>query len=294
MFSGCITALVTPFKNEELDIDGLRENIRFQVRAGVKGLLVCGSTGEAPNLTEGETEKVIETAVIEAKGKVKVIAGAGTNSTHKSCKQIKRAEALSVDAVLVVAPYYNKPTQEGLYRHFRACAEATGLPLIVYNIPPRSVVNILPATIERLIKDCPNIVAVKEASGSLDQTSEIIQRCAERVTVLSGDDSLTLPILAVGGKGVISVVSNIVPLDVQALVDDFLSGRVEEARRRHLKLFPLIKALFIETNPIPIKAAMALLGMPAGEPRLPLCPLSSQNEPVLRQALKNYGLNLKD
>ncbi|MEO0004905.1 MAG: 4-hydroxy-tetrahydrodipicolinate synthase [candidate division WOR-3 bacterium] len=294
MFSGCITALITPFKNGGVDIEGLRENIRFQLRAGVKGVLVCGSTGEAPNLTDAETEMVIETAVSEAKGKVKVIAGAGTNSTHKSIKQIKRAEALGVDAVLVVAPYYNKPTQEGLYRHFRACAEATALPLIVYNIPPRSVVNILPATIERLIKDCPNVVAVKEASGSLDQSSEIIQRCAERVTVLSGDDSLTLPILAVGGKGVISVASNIVPIDVQGLVDDFLAGRVEQARMRHLKLFPLIKALFVETNPIPVKAAMALLGMPAGEPRLPLCPLSPQNEPLLRQALKNYGLNLKE
>jgi 4-hydroxy-tetrahydrodipicolinate synthase len=294
MFSGCITALVTPFKDDRLDVDGLRANIRFQVRSGVKGLLVCGSTGEAPNLTEIEWEDVLETAVAEAKGRTMVIAGAGTNSTHKSIRQIKRAEELGADAVLVVAPYYNKPTQEGIYRHFRACAEATGLPLIVYNIPPRSVVNILPATIERLIKDCPNIVAVKEASGSLDQTSEIIQRCAERVTVLSGDDSLTLPILAVGGKGVISVVSNIVPADVQAMVDDYLAGRIEPARQRHLKLFPLIKALFIETNPIPVKAAMVLLGMAAGEPRLPLCPLSSQNEPVLRQALKNYGLNLKD
>lgn len=294
MFSGCITALITPFKNDQVDEEGLKENIRFQIRAGVNGVLVCGSTGEAPNLTEAETERVIETAVIEAKGKVKVIAGAGTNSTHKSIKQIKRAESFGVDAVLVVAPYYNKPTQEGLYRHFRACAEATNLPLIVYNIPPRSVVNILPATIERLITDCPNIIAVKEASGNLDQSTEIIQRCAERVTVLSGDDSLTLPILAVGGKGVISVASNIVPEDVQAMVDNFLSGRVQEARTRHLKLFPLIKALFIETNPIPVKTAMNLLGMPAGEPRLPLCPLSPQNEPILRQALENYGLIFKE
>ncbi|MGQ9708399.1 MAG: 4-hydroxy-tetrahydrodipicolinate synthase [bacterium] len=293
MFSGCITALVTPFKDDGLDINGLRENIRFQLRAKVSGVLVCGSTGEAPNLTTKEWERVLEVAVEEARGKTKVIAGAGTNSTHKSIKQIKQAEGLGADAVLVVAPYYNKPTQDGLYRHFRACAEATSLPLILYNIPPRSVVNILPATVERLVKDCPNILAVKEASGSLDQSSEIVVRCGDRVTVLSGDDSLTLPIISVGGKGVVSVVSNIVPADVEGMVKDYLAGRIDAARERHLKLFPLIKALFIETNPIPIKAAMNLLGMAAGEPRLPLCSLSKENEPLLRRALINYGLVLE-
>jgi len=195
--------------------------------------------------------------------------------------------------VLVVAPYYNKPTQEGLYRHFRACAEATRLPVILYNIPPRSVVNIMPATIERLATDCNNIAAVKEASGNIDQTSDIIVRCGERIIVLSGDDSLTLPILAVGGKGVISVVSNIVPGDVQAMIDDYLNGQIESARRLHLKLFPLIKALFIETNPIPIKTAMNLLGMAAGAPRLPLCSMSRENEMLLRRALEKYGLHLK-
>ncbi len=293
MFSGCITALITPFKNGDLDIKGLKENIRFQLSAGVSGILVCGSTGEAPALSENEREKVIEVAVKEAKGKLKVIAGAGTNSTQKSVKEIRRAEELGAEAVLVVVPYYNKPTQEGLYRHFRACAEATKLPVIVYNIPPRSVVNILPATLERLAKECPNIVAVKEASGSLDQVSEILVRCGQRMTVLSGDDSLTLPILSLGGKGVISVVSNIVPKDVEGMVRDYLEGRVERARERHLRLFPLIKAMFIETNPIPVKSAMNLLGMPAGEPRLPLCPLSKENEPILRKALTGYGLSLR-
>lgn len=301
MFSGCITALITPFKNGNLDIAGLQENIRFQVAAGVSGVLACGSTGEAPTLSETEWERVIEETVNLIRRQtgdggrktVKVIAGAGTNSTEKSIKQIKKAEELGADAVLVVAPYYNKPTQDGLYRHFRVCAEATKLPVILYNIPPRSVVNILPATVERLAKDCPNIVAVKEASGSLDQSSEIVIRCGERITVLSGDDSLTLPILAVGGKGVISVVSNIVPGDVEGMVQDYLNGKVEKAQERHRKLFPLVKALFIETNPIPIKAAMKLLGMPAGEPRLPLCPLSRENEPVLRRALENYGFTLR-
>ncbi|MGC8797318.1 MAG: 4-hydroxy-tetrahydrodipicolinate synthase [candidate division WOR-3 bacterium] len=294
MFSGCITALITPFKNGALDIEGLRENIRFQLSSGVKGILVCGSTGEAPNLSEEEWGTVVETAVTEAKGRTTVIAGAGTNSTQKSVKQIKKATELHADAVLVVAPYYNKPTQEGIYRHFRACAESTNLPLIVYNIPPRSVVNILPATIERLVNDCNNIVAVKEASGNIDQVSEIILRCGDRITVLSGDDSLTLPMLALGGRGVISVVANIVPADVQAMIDDYQQGRVESARKWHLKLFPLIKALFIETNPIPVKAAMNLLGMPAGEPRLPLCSLSSDNSIILRRALEKYGLSLKN
>ncbi|MCX7732236.1 MAG: 4-hydroxy-tetrahydrodipicolinate synthase [candidate division WOR-3 bacterium] len=293
MFTGCITALITPFKEEALNLDGLRENIRFQLQTGVKGILVCGSTGESSSLNETEWELVIQTAVAEAKGKIPVIAGAGTNSTWKSVRQIRRAEELGVDAVLVVAPYYNKPTQEGLYQHFRACAEATRLPLIIYNIPPRSVVNIQPATIERLANDCPNIVAVKEASGNLDQVSDILIRCGDRITVLSGDDSLTLPILSLGGRGVISVVSNIVPNDVQALVDDYLGGNTESARRRHLKLFPLIKALFIETNPIPVKAAMNMLGMPAGYPRLPLSPLSSGSKELLRRALQNYGLNIR-
>ncbi|NPV13461.1 4-hydroxy-tetrahydrodipicolinate synthase [candidate division WOR-3 bacterium] len=290
MFSGCITALITPFKDGVLDVDGLRANIKFQLAAGVSGVLVCGSTGEAPSLTEEEWEEVVGIAVSEVKGKIKVLAGAGTNSTQKSIKQVKKAEELKVDGVLIVAPYYNKPTQEGLYRHFRACAEATKLPVIIYNIPPRSVVNVLPATVERLAKDCPNIVAVKEASGSIDQSSEIIVRCRERVVVLSGDDSLTLPILAVGGKGVISVVSNIVPKDVEQMVRDYLGGKVDAARQKHLKLFPLIKALFVETNPIPVKAAMNFLGMAAGEPRLPLCPLSPEASAILHRSLVEYGL----
>src|SRR5512136_686332 len=210
-FSGCTTALVTPFKGARVDIEGLRANVRFQLKNRVSGLLVNGSTGEAPNLSSAESERNLAAVVAEVRGRVKVIAGAGTNSTAKSVKQAKRAAALGADVLLVVAPYYNKPTQEGLYRHFRAIAESVELPIIVYNIPPRSVVNILPATIERMAKDCRNIVAVKEASGSLDQSSEIIQRCGNRVTVLSGDDSLTLSILAVGGRGVISVVSNIAP-----------------------------------------------------------------------------------
>jgi 4-hydroxy-tetrahydrodipicolinate synthase len=289
-FSGCITALVTPFRRARLDVDGLRNNVRFQLKNRVSGLLVNGSTGEAPNLSPAEWERNLSAVVAEVRGRVKVVAGAGTNSTAKSVKQAKRAAALGADALLVVAPYYNKPTQEGLYRHFRAIAESVELPIIVYNIPPRSVVNILPATVERMAVDCSNIVAVKEASGSLDQSSEIIQRCGNRVTVLSGDDSLTLPILSVGGKGVISVVSNIAPLDVSKMIEHYLAGKVELAAGMHRRLFPLIKAMFIETNPTPVKAAMDMLNMAAGEPRLPLVTPTEANQKAIRQALVDYGL----
>jgi 4-hydroxy-tetrahydrodipicolinate synthase len=289
-FSGCTTALVTPFKGTRVDIEGLRENVRFQLKNRVSGVLVNGSTGEAPTLSSAEWERSLVAVVAEVHGRVKVVAGAGTNSTAKSIKQAKRAAALGADALLVVAPYYNKPTQEGLYRHFRAIAEAVELPVIVYNIPPRSVVNILPATIERMARDCRNIVAVKEASGSLDQSSEIIQRCGDRVTVVSGDDSLTLPILSVGGKGVISVVSNIAPLDVSKMIEYYLAGKVELAAGMHRKLFPLIKAMFTETNPTPVKAAMNMLNMAAGEPRLPLVAPTEASRQAIRQSLIDYGL----
>ncbi len=289
-FSGCYTALVTPFKGARLDIAGLRQNVRFQRKTRVSGRLVNGSTGEAPSLSSDEWERTLAAVIAEVHGRVKVIAGAGTNSTTRSVRQAKRAAVLGADALLVVAPYYNKPTQQGLYRHFRAIADAVELPIIVYNIPPRSVVNILPATIERMAKDCANIVAVKEASGSLDQSSEIVQRCGNRVTVLSGDDSLTLPILSVGGKGVISGVSNIAPLDVSKMIEHYRSGKVELAAGMHRKLFPLIKAMFIETNPTPVKAAMNMLSMAAGDPRLPLVPPSENSLKIIRQALIDYGL----
>jgi len=290
VLSGCITALVTPFKKGRLDTTGLRRNVRFQLRNRVSGVLVAGSTGEAPTLTEAEWERSVIAVKRVVGRRAQVIVGTGTNSTVKSVRQTKRAEALGADAVLVVAPYYNKPTQEGLYRHFRAVADSVEIPVIVYNIPPRSVVNILPATIERLARDCRNIVAVKEASGSLDQTTEIVQRCGDRVTVLSGDDSLTLPILSVGGKGVISVVSNIVPFDVAELVEHYFAGEVELASGLHRKLFPLIKAMFVESNPTPVKAAMNMLGMAAGELRLPLVAPSAESLRTIRQALLAYGL----
>ncbi|MEO0086064.1 MAG: 4-hydroxy-tetrahydrodipicolinate synthase [candidate division WOR-3 bacterium] len=291
MLSGCITALVTPFRNGRLDIAGFRRNVRFQIRNGVSGLLVAGSTGESPTLTAEEKERLLDVAKAEVDGSgIPVVAGVGTNDTARSVEQARAARKAGADALLVVAPYYNKPTTEGLFLHFRAVAEATELPNIIYNIPGRSGVNIAPATIERLCRSCSNIVAVKEASGSLDQTTEILCRCGNRVTVLSGDDSLTLPILAAGGKGVISVVSNIVPGDTSSMVEHFLAGRLSEAQRLHWRLFALIKVLFIESNPIPVKAAMEILGMAAGEPRLPLCRPSDEHLAIIRQALVDYGL----
>jgi 4-hydroxy-tetrahydrodipicolinate synthase len=288
--SGCTTALITPFKNGRLDTAGLRANVRFQLRNGISGLLVAGSTGEAASLTQEEWNRAVGTVVSEVKGRVMVMVGAGTNSTHKSVAAVRRAKKLGGDAALVVAPYYVKPTQEGLYRHFRTIAEAVDIPLVVYNIPGRSAVNIAPATVERMVRACPNIVAVKEASGSVDNATELCIRCGDRLTVLSGDDSLTLPILAAGGKGVVSVVSNIVPKDVELMLAAHFASQPGRATAMHQALYPLIKALFVETNPIPVKAAMDMLGMAAGEPRLPLTPLSASGRKVVRQALRSYGL----
>lgn len=290
MFQGCTTALVTPFRGRRLDIAGLRRNVRFQVKGGVAGLLAAGSTGEAAALSDSEWERVVAAVVAEARGRVPVMAGCGTNNTARSVPKLRLAKKLGADASLVVAPYYVKPTQEGLYRHFRALHDAVDLPMVLYNIPGRSAVNVLPATIERLARDCPRLVAVKEASGSVDQASEILARCGDRLAVLSGDDSLTLPVLSVGGLGVISVVSNVVPADVTALVARYLAGDVAAAARLHRRLFPLIKAMFVETNPIPVKAALAMLGMAAGEPRLPLVPLSDAGRRAVRAALVTYGL----
>jgi 4-hydroxy-tetrahydrodipicolinate synthase len=288
--SGCTTALITPFKGGRLDTAGLRANVRFQLRNGISGLLVAGSTGEAASLSQDEWDRTVSTVVSEVKGRVPVMVGAGTNSTHKSVAAVRRAKSLGGDAALVVAPYYVKPTQEGLYRHFRTIAEAVDIPIVVYNIPGRSAVNIAPATVERMVRACPNIVAVKEASGNVDNATELCVRCGDRLTVLSGDDSLTLPILAAGGRGVVSVVSNIVPKDVELMLAAHFASQPARATAMHRALYPLIKALFVETNPIPVKAAMDMLGMAAGKPRLPLTPLTASGCKAVRQALRDYGL----
>jgi 4-hydroxy-tetrahydrodipicolinate synthase len=290
MFSGSLTALITPFRDGRIDTAGLTRNIEFQLAHGTSGLVPCGTTGESPTLTHEEWQEVIRTTVSAARKLVPVVAGTGANDTRKTIALTQEAEQLGADGALVVSPYYNKPTQEGLFRHFRAVCESVRIPIVIYNIPGRTGVNILPETIERIAQACPNFTAVKEATGSIDQASDILLRCGKQVSVLSGDDSLTLPILAVGGRGVISVISNIVPRDVAELCRLYLAGDAVQALALHRKLLPLTRAMFVETNPIPVKTAMNMLAMPAGELRLPLCEPSEPNRQRIAAALKDYGL----
>ena len=290
-FHGSITALVTPFKKGKVDEKALQKIVRYQIEHGTDGLVPCGTTGESPTLSHEEHRRVIEIVVDAAAKKVPVIAGTGSNSTEEAVALTSFAKKSGADAALLATPYYNKPTQEGLYRHYEKVAKSVDIPVILYNIPGRSVVNIAPETIARLAK-IPNIVAVKEASGSMDQTSHILSLC--NLTVLSGDDSLTLPLLALGAKGVISVLSNILPGEVSKMVDSYFAGNYEKAKALHYKLFALCRAMFIETNPIPIKRAMKLLGFCEDELRLPLCPMSEHNEKNLIKALKEFGLSIKE
>lgn len=290
-FSGAYTALATPFaKDGSLDEPALRRLIRMQLAAGISGLVPCGSTGEAATLTHEEWRRVIELALEESQGHVPVIAGVGTNATWKALELAREAETLGADALLVLVPYYNKPTQEGIFRHFQAVARGTRLPVILYNIPGRTAVNVLPHTLARIAKACPNVVAVKEAAASLDQASEMLSLLPPPFSVLSGEDSLTLPILLAGGTGVISVVGNIAPKETSELVKSWLSGNFKKAQKLHLKMLPLIKALFIETNPIPVKAALELLGVCRGEPRLPLTPIEPKNRALVKAEMKRFGL----
>ncbi|MBI3549023.1 MAG: 4-hydroxy-tetrahydrodipicolinate synthase [Elusimicrobia bacterium] len=289
-FEGSYPALITPMRGGALDETAYRALVCRQIQGGSAGLVPCGSTGEAATLAPAEYKRLVQIAVEEAAGKIPVIAGVGTNATWRAVEEAHVAAALGADALLVLAPYYNKPTQEGLYRHFKEVAGAVRLPIVVYNIPGRTAVNIQPSTIARMAKDCGNIVAVKEAAGSLDQVSEILTLCPAGFTVLSGDDSLTLPMLSVGARGVISVVANLIPKDTARLCSSYLRGDTEKARKLHLEMFPLVKSLFIETNPIPLKAAAAMMGLCAEEIRLPLTPISAESRTKLRAALKSYGL----
>ncbi len=290
-FQGSYTALVTPFdKAERLDEETLRRLVALQLKGGTAGLVPCGSTGEAATLTHGEYRRVIEITLEVSRGETPVIAGVGTNATWKALELAREAESLGADALLVLTPYYNKPTQEGLFAHFQAVARGTRLPIIAYNIPGRTAVNLAPKTLARLAKACSNIVAVKEAAGSLDQVSEILTLVPPSFTVLSGDDSLTLPMMAAGAKGVISVVSNIAPKATAELCALFLKGKTDAAAKLHLKMFPLIKSLFVETNPIPVKAALGLMKLCRPNPRLPLTTMTPKNLAVLRRELKAFGL----
>jgi 4-hydroxy-tetrahydrodipicolinate synthase len=287
-FAGLSVAIVTPIKNDEVDYPALRAQIEFQIEAGTTCICPVGTTGESPTLSHEEHERVVAASIEYANKRIKVMPGTGSNSTREALRLTKFAAKHGADAALVVAPYYNKPTQEGFYLHFKALAEAVDLPICVYNIPGRTGKNIEPETIARM-GELKNITMVKEATGSLDQASQTI--ALSNLTVLSGDDSLTLPLLAVGGRGVISVAGNIVPRDVIALCKAFDSGNIAEAQKWHHKLFPLCRDMLgLATNPIPIKAAMKILGRDAGELRLPLCPMSAENRDKLARAMKDYGL----
>lgn len=286
MFTGTYTALVTPFRQGKVDEDALRRLVEWQVRSGVDGLVPVGTTGESPTLSVEEHVAVIGIVVKAARGRVKVMAGTGANCTREAIELTRAAEDAGADASLQVAPYYNKPTQEGLYRHFKAIASATKLPLILYSIPGRCGVEIGLDTCRRLATDCRTIVGIKEAGGTPERVSQL-RALLPRFTILSGDDSLTLPFMAVGAQGVISVVSNVTPREVARMVSAFARGRVKEAQRFHAKLYPLFKDCFIETNPIPVKAALAMMGRIREEYRLPLCEMSPSNRTKLRRTLRN-------
>ena len=289
MFSGSIVAIVTPFRNGRVDERALGDLIEFQLANGTDGIVPCGTTGESATLSHQEHERVVAFTIEAVKRRVPVIAGAGSNSTDEAIALTRHAKKVGADGALLITPYYNKPMQEGLFRHYKAIAEAVDLPLVLYNIPSRTSVNMLPSTVGRLAA-VRNIVAIKEGSGSLQQVSEILQACGDRFTVLSGDDPLTIPMMAVGAKGVITVTANIAPADMAAMVDAFAAGQLDRARRLHDKLFPLFTALFYETNPIPVKAALALMGKIDGELRLPLCPMASESREKLARVMKEYGL----
>jgi 4-hydroxy-tetrahydrodipicolinate synthase len=287
-FAGLSVAIVTPFKGGQLDVKLLREQVDFQIAAGTHCLCPVGTTGESPTLSHEEHERVISEVVQAARGRIKVMAGTGSNSTAEALRLTKWAAKEGADAALLVAPYYNKPTQEGFYQHYKAIAEQVGIPICVYNIPSRTGKNIEPETISRMA-ELPNITLVKEATGSLDQASQIL--CSTDLTVLSGDDSLTLPLMSIGGEGVISVVGNVVPRDMLAMTTAYLKGDLAGAMQWHHKLFPLCRDMLgLATNPIPIKAAMKLLSRDTGEMRLPMTPLDAESEARLRKTLTNYGL----
>ncbi len=290
MFEGSCVALVTPFKDGQVDEKKLEELIEFQIANGTSTIVPCGTTGESPTLSHAEHKRVIALTVKYVRKRVLVMAGTGSNSTREAIEMTKYAKEAGVDGALVVVPYYNKPTPKGLIEHFKAIAQAAPLPIIVYNIPGRSGVNMLPATIIELARAEKNIVGVKEASGNIDQASELSAVLGPSFDILSGDDSLTLPIMSVGGKGVISVMANIAPKDVAELCSAWKAGNVARAQELHLKMYPLIKALFLETSPIPLKTAMGWMGLCSPEMRSPLGGMEKINENRLATALKNYGL----
>lgn len=290
MLKGSIVALVTPFKDGKVDEVTLKALVEFQIEQGTQGILPCGTTGESPTLSHEEHHQVVEICVKTANGRVPVMAGTGSNATAEAIELTQHAEKSGADAALVVSPYYNKPTQEGLYQHFKAVAASVKIPIILYNIAGRTAVNIETHTVARLEEDCANIIGVKEASGSLSQMQTVRDLCTKDFLIFSGDDILTLPMLSVGAVGVVSVLANIVPGDVVKVIELFNAGKIKEAQELHARLLPLAQAMFVETNPIPVKYAMQLMGLCDGAVRLPLWEMTDAQKVSVKIALRDYGL----
>ena len=289
MFNGALSAIVTPFRDGEIDERALRDHIEWQIQSGVDGIVPCGSTGESATLTHDEHDRVIKIAIEQTRKRVPVIAGTGSNSTAEAIRLTTAARRMGADGALMISPYYNKPTQEGIFRHYKMVAAAVDIPIIVYNIPGRTGSNIAPETFARLC-EIRNVVGIKEASGSMDQISDIRRLCGDRLTILSGDDSLVVPIMALGGKGVIATISNVMPRETHDLAAACLAGDFARAREIHYSMMPLMRTLFIETNPIPVKQALALMGRIANEVRMPLCPMSAPAADRLKASMKELRL----
>ncbi|HEY6395177.1 MAG TPA: 4-hydroxy-tetrahydrodipicolinate synthase [Candidatus Binataceae bacterium] len=289
MFNGALSALVTPFRDGSVDEKALREIIEWQIQKGIDGLLPCGSTGESATLTHTEHERVIKVTIEQARRRVPVLAGTGSNSTAEAIRLTAAAREMGADGAVLISPYYNKPTQDGIFKHYKMIAESVDLPLIVYNIPGRTGSNIAPETFARLC-EIKNIIGVKEASGSMDQTSDIIRLSGGKLTILSGDDSLTVPLMALGAKGVLSVVSNVMPRDTHELAAAGLADDFARARELHYRMLPLVRALFLEVNPIPVKQALAFMGKCTNEVRMPLVPMTAGNADKLRGAMRDLRL----
>jgi len=290
MFRGTYTAIVTPFKDGRIDENGFRKLIDFQINNGIDGIVPAGTTGEAATLDFDEHLRLIEIAVEQANGRCKIVAGTGSNSTREAIELTQKAERLGIDGALLASPYYNKPTQEGVYRHYRAIAESTSLKLMLYNVPGRTAGEIGVETCARLARDCRTIVSIKEAGGSTERVSALKNVVPSDFTILSGDDALTLPFMAVGAVGVVSVAANVVPKQMTELVSNFLGGHATDSMRIHLRYFQLFKDLFIESNPIPVKTALHLMGMIEGEFRLPLCEMGNANREQLSRTLRTIKL----
>lgn len=289
MFEGLFAALVTPFEGDAVATGALKKLVVDLMGRGVDGFVPLGTTGEVPTLSEEERDLVITTCVEAVSGRMPIIAGTGTNDTRATIRRTRRAAELGATGALVICPYYNRPSQEGLYRHFVAVADESPLPLVLYNIPGRTSVNLLPATLERLCTH-DKIVAIKEASGNLDQISEMAVRCGDKISILAGDDSLILPTLACGGRGAISAAANVLPAELKEMMKQFFAGRVREAERLHLQIWPLLKSLFIETNPVAVKEALNLMGYQVGQVRSPLAPLLASSREALVEEMKKHGL----